>query len=618
MAERVKTIEEIHQILFEEDNSGSEIEDLCELDSDDTDEDPDYIPEDEDEIPPKDDPTITPTIDDFCMQEPVTKKKKVQPSTRTKKTSSALGNKHPILDLKELNYYGKDGYTWSKNPLKNTSGKKISKKNIVYIRPGTVGAASQLSKPIDIFSLFFSENIIDTIIARTNEEIHRQKLNYRNQGNSTLCDLSKEEFYGLLGILILAGALQINHLSTNFIFNTELCGKKFIATMPKCRFNFLINCLRFDNKETRLERTLESKLAPVSEIWGLLIENCQKHYRPSSYLTIDEQLVGFRGRCPFRLYIPSKPEKYGIKIIMMCDNSTKYVLNAIPYAGKGTVPENIPAAAYFVEELVKCVRGSHRNITTDNWFTSLPLMKNLVSNFGLTMIGTIRKNKKELPPEFLDIKYENRKAGSSMFLFADEVTAVSYKSKDNKLVSLVSSMHEEASIDSSSEKPEMIKTYNQTKGAVDTFDQMCHNTNCGRKTKRWPLCFFYNMINIGVINAYVIYLSNFVKNNPPTSKALSRQMFFIQLHDELTSGWKLRRLQSPTLKLGTRGIIEETLGSDVPPSTSTPTNSEFKEGPRKYCYLCNYTKKRMSKIYCATCKKPICREHQKKVICSKC
>lgn len=28
--------------------------------------------------------------------------------------------------------------------------------------------------------------------------------------------------------------------------------------------------------------------------------------------------------------------------------------------------------------------------------------------------------------------------------------------------------------------------YNETKGCVDSCDQMCQNMNAGRKTKRWP------------------------------------------------------------------------------------------------------------------------------------
>ena len=45
------------------------------------------------------------------------------------------------------------------------------------------------------------------------------------------------------------------------------------------------------------------------------------------------------------------------------------------------------------------VQGSGRNITVENFFSSVPLAKELLSR-DLTMIGTIRKNKVEIPLAF--------------------------------------------------------------------------------------------------------------------------------------------------------------------------------------------------------------------------
>lgn len=60
-----------------------------------------------------------------------------------------------------------------------------------------------------------------------------------------------------------------------------------------------------------------------------------------------------------------KPNKYGIKIIMISDNTTKY-MSAILYCGKRTVLHNTPASNYFVEHLVLSIKGSNYNITMDN------------------------------------------------------------------------------------------------------------------------------------------------------------------------------------------------------------------------------------------------------------
>ncbi|KAJ8952463.1 hypothetical protein NQ314_007539 [Rhamnusium bicolor] len=56
----------------------------------------------------------------------------------------------------------------------------------------------------------------------------------------------------------------------------------------------------------------------------------------------------------------------------------------------------------------------YRNITIDNWFTSIPLVETLAKDYKLTVIGTIRKNKKKLPLEFTKPRHP---PGSSMFAF---------------------------------------------------------------------------------------------------------------------------------------------------------------------------------------------------------
>lgn len=74
---------------------------------------------------------------------------------------------------------------------------------------------------------------------------------------------------------------------------------------------------------TREKRRANDKFAPIRKIWDVFIDNCGKVYVPGENLTVDEQLMVFRGRGPFRIYIPSKPAKYGIKIVLINDNDTK-------------------------------------------------------------------------------------------------------------------------------------------------------------------------------------------------------------------------------------------------------------------------------------------------------
>jgi hypothetical protein len=55
------------------------------------------------------------------------------------------------------------------------------------------------------------------------------------------------------------------------------------------------------------------------------------------YLTADEQLFFTKARCHFTQYVVSKPEKYGIKFLLLVDLSAKYLMNGFPYLRKEEV-----------------------------------------------------------------------------------------------------------------------------------------------------------------------------------------------------------------------------------------------------------------------------------------
>ena len=71
------------------------------------------------------------------------------------------------------------------------------------------------------------------------------------------------------------------------------------------------------------------------------MEILQLLYNPGPRVTVDGHLVPFRGCCPFRQYMPNKPEKYDIKIWAACDAKSSYAWNMQVYTGKppGGVPD---------------------------------------------------------------------------------------------------------------------------------------------------------------------------------------------------------------------------------------------------------------------------------------
>ncbi|KAB0804070.1 hypothetical protein PPYR_01040 [Photinus pyralis] len=365
--------------------------------------------------------------------------------------------------------------------------------------------------------------------------------------------------------------------------------------MGKNRFLFLLQNLRFDDMETRDERKRVDKLAPIRDFFDTFVSKCKLAYSPFENVTIDEKLEAFRGRCAFRQYIPSKPNKYGIKIFALADSKTYYTVNMEVYLGKqpdGPYATDNSASAV-VRRLCEPIRGSCRNVTCDNWFTGVDLIHRLLNEYKLTFLGTIRKNKRELPIEFS--KPTGRPIGSSIFGFQKDLTLVSYMPKPKKNVLLISSLHHD-DIVSPSGKPEMILDYNASKGGVDTVDKLCASYNCARNTRRWPMVIFYAILNVAGINSMVLYFSNNIDIQMTRRKFLKTLSFFL-IENHLRT-----RLQTQNLPRTMKDRIKELTGVPAP-------NQEPPVATRGRCSYCDRRKNRPTRITCKKCFKFICGEH---------
>lgn len=174
------------------------------------------------------------------------------------------------------------------------------------------------------------------------------------------------------------------------------------ATMSKHRFKFLCSKLKFDDTSTRTEREkYDKKLFKMSELFEKFRKTLSTAYDPGENLVVDETLYGLRGKCSFRQYIPSKPAKYGLKFWNLVCNAHLYVLDTDIYIGKARAdsPTSSNVGETVVTNLVKRYFKSWRTVTADNFFTSVSLAKSFWKH-GMKLIGTLRKNKAEIPIEF--------------------------------------------------------------------------------------------------------------------------------------------------------------------------------------------------------------------------
>ncbi|KAF4514013.1 UNVERIFIED_CONTAM: hypothetical protein B566_EDAN018641, partial [Ephemera danica] len=392
-------------------------------------------------------------------------------------------------------FVGKDGTVWDKFPPATGRARRNNIRRDhgprVNIPPTTA-----ITNPVDAFLLFI-QPILRLIVMYTN--MRAQRIHADNDYNTPWKDCDEVEIKAFIGLVLLAGVLRQSKHSLTELWSATVGPPIFRATMSLHRFKQLSRFLRFDDKDLR---PADDKFAPIREVWETVNSLFGRYFIPGDNITVDEQLLPYRGRCGFRQYMPSKPDKYGIKFWIATCSTTYYPLNTIPYLGREGNQRAVGLGSQVVLSLTEPYYNTGRNITCDNYFTSYALAMELQGK-GLTLLGTVKKNKTFLPEEFKPNR--RRPLASSVFGFTYDTTIVSYVPSIGKSVALLSTTHHDSKIDAETGKPEIIMDYNATKGGVDTLDQMAHTYTSKRSVKRWPMAVFYNLLDLCGIAAYVIW-----------------------------------------------------------------------------------------------------------------
>jgi hypothetical protein len=175
---------------------------------------------------------------------------------------------------------------------------------------------------------------------------------------------------------------------------------------------------------------------------------------------------------------------------------------------------------------------------------------------------------------------------------------------------LVSSLHDDAAVDEENGKPEIINFYNVNKCGVDVVDQMCANYSVQRKTRRWPMVVFFNLMNVACINAFVIFkevqgLTNYKRNR------FLKDLGFALIRPHLEQR-SIQRQTKYEIKMKCLNLLgqagEDDLVRHSPFGESLERNAKGKQADCKICKSVD-KKSRHTRIKCSACKIYICKNH---------
>jgi hypothetical protein len=106
-------------------------------------------------------------------------------------------------------------------------------------------------------------------------------------------------------------------------------------------------------------------------------------------ICVDESMIKYMGRyVSFIQYMPAKAFKHGIKVYALCCAYTGYLYNFEIYTGKGGTPGGSPKGV--ISRLLHgagATGTSGRILYTDNFYTSLGVMKHIFLSFSMLLVG---------------------------------------------------------------------------------------------------------------------------------------------------------------------------------------------------------------------------------------
>lgn len=146
----------------------------------------------------------------------------------------------------------------------------------------------------------------------------------------------------------------------------------------------------------------------------------------------------------------------------------------------------------------------------DNFFSSIKLSQALLVR-NTFICATTRSNRRRFPTELANRTMDTR--GEHHSIVVDDTQAVVWKDKKNvhflntyydfRIVTSVKRKQQDGSVMEVS-CPTCVKGYNKFMGGVDLCDQKRKLLSCSRKSTKWYMRLFWFLIDICIVNAFIL------------------------------------------------------------------------------------------------------------------
>ena len=279
----------------------------------------------------------------------------------------------------------------------------------VTINPFTspVGPTVPISaSPLDVFTLFFSSDLMEKI---TNETNRYAKQVMGNEMFSKWNRITVDELKSFLGFHILMAMNHLPSLDDYWRRDPLLHYAPIADRITRDRYCELSRYLHFADNDTLAPRGSPgyNRLGKVRPVIDHLSMKFAELYQPHCEVAIDEAMIKFQGQSSLKQYSPMKPVKRGIKVWVLADSHNGYFKKFQVYTGKDENRVEHGLGERVVKTLTAELHGKHHHAFFDNFFTSEKLLQDLLAD-GVYACGTARKDRRGFPPTLKQAKLPTR------------------------------------------------------------------------------------------------------------------------------------------------------------------------------------------------------------------
>lgn len=479
-----------------------------------------------------------------------------------------------------------------------------------HVKLGLQCNRSRVNTPIRAWREVFKDYFLEKIVGYTNE--------YGRLHAKRWIDIDRHDLERFICVLFLSGIQKRKDkpvhwwsedpMLENPIMKKIMSGRKFFTILR------YLHCCPAENQD-RNDPNYDA-CYKISEMKNYLEKRYDALFIPGQQLSLDETLLRAFGRIKFKVRIISKSARYGIKVYVLTDAVTAFVLRVLIYTGKSTYYSQESEAQQkkktvdIVEQLVEPYKGSHRTIFIDRFYTSIELLQSLSAR-DLYVTGTMNANR--IPTGLRLAKssrdYKAMKRGDMVkFKFTYKVGELERQAgmvgwKDRNMVYCLSNDSNNHEMDECTRRgangllklprPISIANYNKYMGGVDLADMRrlhCNSTLMGQN--RWWLKLFFYLLDVGTSNSLIIHNeARKLYAETQEYKPMNIVTFKMKVVESLLGKKTEDLLNEPN-----RETVEQHVAVHLPENT------------RYRCAFCNlqHGRSRRTRYKCLACDVPLC------------